>query len=233
MGLTQYLSDQMTLDGAAFYERRCFEDDFGTRDFSLAGLTGGLICDTRDDATDATEGFYVNVTAEPFYEFYYGNAAFRTTAEVRAYFGFARRRSRFVLAGRVKVGRAGRAGPRRDPARPAVLCRRRRFGARLCLQGHRRRWAAAIPSPVAAICSKARSRRASKVTNDIGVVGFVDGGYVAADTFPGLDELRIGAGVGVRYYTGLGPLRLDVAFPLNKRPGDPDYALYVGIGQAF
>ena len=72
-----------------------------------------------------------------------------------------------------------------------------------------------------------------KVTNDIGVVGFVDGGYVAADTFPGLDDLRVGAGIGLRYYTGLGPLRLDAAVPLNKHAGDPDYALYVGIGQAF
>ena len=64
-------------------------------------------------------------------------------------------------------------------------------------------------------------------------MAFVDGGYVAADTFPGLDQLRIGAGVGVRYHTGLGPIRLDLALPLNKRAGDPDYALYVGIGQAF
>jgi translocation and assembly module TamA len=56
-----------------------------------------------------------------------------------------------------------------------------------------------------------------KVTNDIGAVAFVDGGYVAADRFPGLDELRVGAGVGLRYYTGFGPLRLDLAFPLNRR----------------
>jgi translocation and assembly module TamA len=71
------------------------------------------------------------------------------------------------------------------------------------------------------------------VTQDIGVVGFVDGGYVAADVFPALTDLRVGAGVGLRYHTGLGPLRADFAIPLNKRAGDPDYALYVGIGQAF
>ena len=72
-----------------------------------------------------------------------------------------------------------------------------------------------------------------KVTQEIGVVGFVDGGYVAADTFPSIEDLRLGAGLGVRYFTGLGPLRLDVAIPLNKRDEDPDYAIYVGIGQAF
>src|SRR5690606_7692047 len=73
----------------------------------------------------------------------------------------------------------------------------------------------------------------AKVTQDIGVVRVLDGGYVAADTFPGLDDLRLGAGVAVRYYTGLGPLRLDLAVPINKRAGDPDWAVYAGIGQAF
>ena len=73
----------------------------------------------------------------------------------------------------------------------------------------------------------------ARFSKDWGVVAFVDGGYVAADTFPGIDDLRLGAGVGLRYHTGFGPLRVDVAFPLNKRSGDPDYALYVGIGQAF
>jgi translocation and assembly module TamA len=72
-----------------------------------------------------------------------------------------------------------------------------------------------------------------RITEEWGAVAFVDGGYVAADTFPGFDPLRIGAGVGVRYFTSLGPLRADIAIPLNKQAGDPDYALYVGIGQAF
>ena len=73
-----------------------------------------------------------------------------------------------------------------------------------------------------------------KITDTIGAVGFVDAGYVTADNFVGLsDGTRFGAGVGLRYYTGFGPLRLDVAVPLNKRAGDPDFALYAGIGQSF
>ncbi len=45
--------------------------------------------------------------------------------------------------------------------------------------------------------------------------------------------MRVGVGGGLRYLTGLGPIRLDVAVPLNRRSGDPSYGLYVGIGQAF
>ncbi len=73
-----------------------------------------------------------------------------------------------------------------------------------------------------------------RVTNSIGVVGFVDAGYVGEDTIPSFDEdVRVGAGVGLRYITGLGPIRLDVAVPLDRREGDPSVGVYVGIGQAF
>jgi translocation and assembly module TamA len=72
------------------------------------------------------------------------------------------------------------------------------------------------------------------ITDTIGVVGFVDAGYVGADSFPDFSqEFRIGVGGGVRYFTGLGPLRADVAFPLDRRPGDPTVAFYIGLGQAF
>ena len=73
-----------------------------------------------------------------------------------------------------------------------------------------------------------------RVTETIGLVGFVDAGYVGEDTIPTFDEdLRIGVGAGLRYLTGLGPIRLDVAFPLDPGEDDPDFAFYVGIGQAF
>ena len=45
--------------------------------------------------------------------------------------------------------------------------------------------------------------------------------------------MRYGAGIGGRYYTNFGPLRVDVATPLNRQPGDSKIALYIGIGQAF
>ena len=74
----------------------------------------------------------------------------------------------------------------------------------------------------------------ARVTDTIGVVAFADAGYVGANSFPDFsDELRIGVGAGLRYYTGLGPIRLDLAVPLEPQPDDPDVAFYVGIGQAF
>ena len=66
-----------------------------------------------------------------------------------------------------------------------------------------------------------------------GVVPFVDAGNVYASGLPGLDRLRIGAGIGVRYYTNFGPLRVDVGTPINPQPGDSRIGVYVSLGQAF
>ncbi|MDB5689282.1 MAG: hypothetical protein JWL91_1158 [Sphingomonas bacterium] len=68
---------------------------------------------------------------------------------------------------------------------------------------------------------------------NFGVVPFVDAGQVYGSTTPGFSGLRYGAGIGGRYYTNFGPLRVDVATPLGRRAGDPKIAVYFSIGQAF
>ena len=73
-----------------------------------------------------------------------------------------------------------------------------------------------------------------RVTDSIGIVPFIDGGTASEDISPTTESWQWAAGLGVRYYTALGPLRFDFAVPLNKRPGiDDPYAIYVSIGQAF
>lgn len=69
--------------------------------------------------------------------------------------------------------------------------------------------------------------------NDLGLVGFADAGNVYQSTLPSFDSLRVGAGLGLRVYTGFGPIRIDVATPVTPRPGDPRVQFYVSIGQAF
>ena len=73
-----------------------------------------------------------------------------------------------------------------------------------------------------------------KVTDTIGIVPFFDAGMAFASSFPDFKErLQMSAGLGLRYYTAIGPIRVDVAAPLNPRKGDKPVALYVSIGQAF
>ena len=74
-----------------------------------------------------------------------------------------------------------------------------------------------------------------RITDTIGIVPFIDAGMVSRHGLPGQDgDIRLGAGLGARYYTGAGPLRVDVALPLNKRAGvDKSFQFYVSFGQAF
>jgi translocation and assembly module TamA len=66
-----------------------------------------------------------------------------------------------------------------------------------------------------------------------GVVAFLDAGQVYESSTPKLNDLQFGAGIGGRLYTNFGPLRIDVATPLNRRRGQSRIAVYVSIGQAF
>lgn len=68
---------------------------------------------------------------------------------------------------------------------------------------------------------------------NFGAVAFVDAGGVGLGPFAPTDALRIGAGVGARYYTAFGPVRADVAVPLVRQPGSGNFGLYIGIGHAF
>ena len=68
---------------------------------------------------------------------------------------------------------------------------------------------------------------------DFGIVPFFDAGQAYESSAPKFSDLRYGAGIGGRLYTNFGPLRIDVATPLNRRPGDSKIALYISIGQAF
>ncbi|WP_240230334.1 autotransporter assembly complex protein TamA [Devosia lacusdianchii] len=231
VGLSHVFSDQITAQGGLSFERNRFEDVFGTRDFTTAGLYSGVIYDSRDDKVDATEGWYFAGTLDPFYEFSYGNAGAQATAEARTYFGFGED-DNVVLAGRLKAGVL--LGPDLAEIPPDRLFFAGGGGS---VRGYGFK-SIGVDDGKGGVTGgryllEASLEARAKVTESIGVVGFVDGGYVAADTFPGVDDLRIGAGLGVRYYTGLGPLRADIAIPLNKKPGDPEYAIYVGIGQAF
>lgn len=71
------------------------------------------------------------------------------------------------------------------------------------------------------------------ITKTIGIVPFVDAGQVSAGSRPFKGTLRVGYGLGARYYTGIGPIRVDLAFPVKRTAGSGAFALYIGLGEAF
>lgn len=72
-----------------------------------------------------------------------------------------------------------------------------------------------------------------KTFGNFGIVPFLDAGNIYTGSVPKFTGLRYGGGIGVRYYTNFGPIRIDVGTPINPQKGDPRVAVYVSLGQAF
>ena len=73
-----------------------------------------------------------------------------------------------------------------------------------------------------------------RVTEKIGLVPFIDGGAVSGEPYRNFQSgMQWAGGLGLRYFTGFGPLRLDLATPINPRHGDSVIEFYVSFGQAF
>ncbi|WP_394763428.1 autotransporter assembly complex family protein [Phenylobacterium sp.] len=72
-----------------------------------------------------------------------------------------------------------------------------------------------------------------RLTDKWGIVAFVDAGAVGGAQFPSFRDLSIGAGLGLRYDLGFGPIRIDLATPVTSRRGQAPFQVYVSIGQSF
>ena len=75
--------------------------------------------------------------------------------------------------------------------------------------------------------------RLKALGGNFGVVPFLDGGTLTNSSFPSTRDWQFGAGIGLRYYSSFGPIRLDVGTPINPRSGDSRVAVAVSLGQAF
>jgi hypothetical protein len=72
-----------------------------------------------------------------------------------------------------------------------------------------------------------------RIGQSFGAVAFVDAGAVGTQAFAPTDAMRVGAGLGLRYYTPIGPIRADVALPLIRQQGSGAFGFYVGLGHAY
>ena len=183
---------------------------------------------------DATKGWRFAAIVTPYVGSYVGPARFvRSEVEGDVYIPMNALQT-FVLAGRLKIGSIIGSTTERIPAD-------RRFyaGGGGSIRGYGYQLVSPLdvngdPTGGRSLIESSLEARV-KVTRTIGVVPFVDAGSVSSSSLPGQGmSLRVAAGLGLRYYTGVGPLRVDFALPLNKRPGvDKGFQFYLSFGQAF
>jgi len=209
-----------------------FDFDLGRRDrdtYYIAGINGQAGLDFTDDLLDPTEGFRLTASARPEGSIDGGfNLYVKTQLDASAYFAPGKG---LVLAGRFRLGSI--QGADRERIAPS-----RRFyaGGGGSVRGFAyQKLGPQDPNgdPIGGRSLNEASAEVRYRFGDYGIVGFVDAGQSYADTMPRFSDLRFGAGIGARYYTNFGPLRLDVATPLDRRPGESRINVYVSIGQSF
>lgn len=230
-GVGKRFSERIEAEIALAYLYSETKDDLGDRSFSLLTFPASGTYDSRDVPLDATEGYFLNLQVTPFIGLNGTGTGARSYADARAYYGFGTD-DRVVLAGRLQFGSI--AGADITDVHPDFLFY---SGGAGTVRGHPYKSLDVDLGGGNSIGGRsfvgASAELRTRFTDTIGAVLFADAGYVGGESFyDGSGEWQTGAGIGLRYLTGIGPVRLDVAAPVSGGTGD-GVQIYVGIGQAF
>nr|WP_255536422.1 BamA/TamA family outer membrane protein [Pacificimonas pallii] len=199
--------------------------------YYVAAFPAQLTYDGTDDLLDPSEGFRLLGRLSPEISFQGGTFTYaRSEVGASAYLPLGEER-KTVIAGRALVGSILGSGRRN-------IAPSRRFyaGGGASVRGFGFQDVGprdADGEPLGGRSKVEASIEARHRFGDLGAVAFVDAGQVYTSSAPGFDDFRFGIGVGARYYTRFGPIRIDIATPIKRRSGESPVAVYVSIGQAF
>lgn len=214
-------------------ERGTTSDSLGTIDYSLFGAQAAVTYDSTDRLLDPTRGIRATGSVAAYPEFLGSSVGIvESRAQASTYYALDDE-ARYILAGRVALGSVAGASLGDIPSTHRFYA-----GGGGSVRGYRFRSLSPL-GPTGEVIGGRSLFEASvegriKITDTIGLVPFLDAGGAFEPAYPDFSQaLRYSAGLGFRYYTAVGPIRVDVAMPLNRRDGDNRWALYIGIGQAF
>jgi len=208
-------------------------DVFGPHDYSLLGFPLSGTYDSTDSLLAPTKGVRASGTVTPYVKSFRDSVGMvQSKGQVTGYWA-ADEDARYILAGRVAAGSISGAQIQNIPASHRFFA-----GGGGSVRGYRYRSLSPTEGfgfPVGGRSLLEASFEARmKVYGDFGIVPFFDTGAAFSKSYPDFNSpMRMSAGLGLRYYTGIGPIRLDVAAPIGRKPGESRYALFIGIGESF
>lgn len=202
--------------------------------FYIAALPVHALLDSTDDLLDPTQGFRLGGRLSPEISRTGGTESFYLRSQVDASY-YQQINDKVVLATRARFGSI--PGTALDNIAPS-----RRFyaGGGSSVRGYG--YQQIGPQDTLGEPSGGRSLvelsleariKTGLMGGAVSLVPFVDAGSVGTSATPDFDKIRVGVGFGVRYYTNFGPIRVDVATPVNPGPKDGPIGVYVSLGQAF
>ncbi len=230
--LERSLFEHWRVSGGVSTQYSVIKEDGEETTTLLFGLPLTATRDDTDSILDPTRGSRLAFTLTPYYGTLDRELTFvSATAGGSAYYSLDDE-SRYVLAGRARVGTLYGEDSEDIPANMRFYA-----GGGGSVRGYEFQKVGPLDDdddPVGGISLlEVGAEMRIKITETIGIVPFIDGGMVYDSEFPDDFDLLWAAGIGARYYTGFGPFRLDVAFPINGRDSDDFFQFYVSLGQAF
>lgn len=235
VGLERRIREGMTLAGAFAFRAEQVEESTSGRDdsFGLVSLPVLFNWDRSDDRLDPTRGGRLSLENEPFVDTFGNGLVFNKSRLEYAHYLQVLDEPRVVLAGRSAIGTLFGASRADVPANLRFYA-----GGGGSIRGFAFQTAGELDEDDDPIGGRSLFEASGevrvRVTDTIGVVAFADVGAAFNSRLPDFDdELRIGAGPGIRYFSPIGPFRVDLGFPVNRRDSDDAFQLYVSIGQAF
>ena len=204
-----------------------------TQRYTLFGVPAYLKLDTTDNLLSPTRGWRAQLSVTPAHIFSSPSLTYVTSLLSASTYWKVDADGRAILAGRAALGSLDGA-----PLSPLPADQRIYVGGGGTIRPYGYQMAGPLASnndPIGGRSSLVLNFESRiKVTDTIGVVPFVDAGSYYENSVPQLSQrLFYGVGLGLRYYTPFGPLRLDLATPLYKRNADSWVQVYVSLGEAF
>ncbi|NKX45129.1 autotransporter assembly complex protein TamA [Roseicyclus persicicus] len=229
--LLHRLSDTVTIRGGIGLAYFDFEWGGGAYDLTRVTLPLGATYENRDNPLDARAGAYADISLTPFQVLDDG-AGIRMTLDGRAYWGFGED-DRTRVAARLQLGTLEGGNIATIPPDDLFYS-----GGAGTVRGQSYQSLGAEQGGFAA-GGRSFAGLSGEVRHDIGdtafgIVGFADAGVISRDAWgEGPSDWHAGAGIGVRYDTPFGPIRVDLATPVTGDQAGREAYLYIGIGQAF
>jgi len=233
-GFNQVITPHLRVSYGLSAEASQIEQNGVTAYYKLFGVPLSATLDEANSDTDATQGYKLILNVVPYADLDHSNDLFAILKLVGTTYLNVSGDGRSVIAARAAFGSIPGGTNALIPPDKLFYA-----GGGGSIRGFAYQMAGprdAFNNPIggASLIETSLEFR-QRIGKAFGAVAFVDAGGAYLDTLPNFSQMapRIGTGVGVRYYTSFGPVRLDVGFPLNKRAGDSPFGIYVSIGQAF
>jgi translocation and assembly module TamA len=234
VGLDRVLSPQLRIKVGLTGEVSTIERFGLTQNYRLIGIPIGVTYDKTNNALDPTRGYRLALNATPYADVGVLSDQFAIIRATGSAYLDVSGDGRSVVASRASFGTIPNAQFNDIPADKLFYAGGGGSVRGFAYQSAGPRNAYLQPLGGASVVEGSIEFR-QRIGKSWGAVAFVDAGSAYTPVFPDFSELapRIGTGVGARYYTDFGPIRVDVGMPLNPRAGDAPFGLYVSLGQAF